>query len=106
MGIIRFRDKDAIGRNKKEVKNITKTDIVNEIWQDNFETYTKKDIEFIVNSFITTAGNELKNNGKVKIEGFGTFSTYTKSIRNINGLDDNDIINAKYISFKPSKKIK
>ena len=109
MRIIRFCHKDAIGRDKKEVKNITKTDVINQIWKENNNDYTKKDIEFIINSFINTIGNEIRNNSKVKIEGLGTFSTYFRKVHVSKSLDtgeENDISTVKYISFKPSKKLK
>nr|DAJ75511.1 MAG TPA: Bacterial DNA-binding protein [Bacteriophage sp.] len=50
-------------------------------------------------------GDGLKDDLKVKIEGFGTFSTYFKKIKSV-GNTQNEVINAKYISFKPSKKLK
>lgn len=110
--IISFCHKDALGKNKKhentEVYTIVKSDIINQIWIENNETYTKKDIEFIVNSFIKIVGQGIKNDLKIKIEGLGTFSSYvrkTKSGKNVNENFD-DIQTQKYISFKPSNKIK
>ena len=52
---------------------------------------------------------KIKNNFKVKIDGLGTFSTsyrdvhFNKSLEN--GIDEK-IPAVKYISFKPSKKLK
>ena len=111
--IIRFHHKDAIGRNKKcndwRWKFITKTDIINEIWKENINIYTKKDIEFIINSFIKIIGDKIKNNINIKIDGFGTFSTYYKNVHISKSIDtgiENNIPAVKCISFKPSKKLK
>ena len=92
-----------------EIKNdwrwefITKTDVVNQIWNENIDKYTKRDIEFIINSFIRIVGEKIKNNFKVKIEGLGTFSTYYREVR-FNKPSDNNIEEnipaVKYISFK------
>ena len=111
--IISFHHKDAIGRNKKyndwRWKFITKTDIINEIWKENINIYTKKDIEFIINSFIKIIGDKIKNNINIKIDGFGTFSTYYKNVHISKSIDtgiENNIPDVKCISFKPSKKLK
>lgn len=90
-------------------KFITKTDVINQIWKENIDIYTKKDIEFIVNSFIKIISDRIKNNFKVKIEGLGTFSTYYRKVHVSKSLDtgiENNIPAVKYISFKPSKKLK
>ena len=111
MSKIRFHHKDAFGRNKNDWRweFITKTDVVNQIWNENIDKYTKRDIEFIINSFIRIVGEKIKNNFKVKIEGLGTFSTYYREVRfnksSNNGIEEN-IPAVKYISFKPSKKLK
>ena len=111
--IISFHHKDAIGRNKKcndwRWKLITKTDIINQIWKENIDIYTKKDIEFIINSFIKIIGDKIKNNINIKIDGFGTFSTYYKNVHISKSIDtgiENNIPDVKCISFKPSKKLK
>ena len=111
--IISFHHKDAIGRNKKcndwRWKLITKTDIINQIWKENIDIYTKKDIEFIINSFIKIIGDKIKNNINIKIDGFGTFSTYYKNVNISKSIDtgiENNIPDVKCISFKPSKKLK
>jgi len=91
------------------MKIITKTDIVNQIWNENIDKYTKRDIEFIVNSFIKIIGDRIKNDFKVKIDGFGTFSTYYRNVNFNKSLSNNygkNIPLVKYISFKPSKKLK
>ena len=111
MSKIRLHHKDAFGRNKNDWRweFITKTDVVNQIWNENIDKYTKRDIEFIINSFIRIVGEKIKNNFKVKIEGLGTFSTYYREVR-FNKPSDNNIEKnipaVKYISFKPSKKLK
>ena len=54
-------------------------------------------------------GNGIRNNSIVKIEGLGTFSTYFRNVhvsKSINNGSENDISSVKYVSFKPSKKIK
>ena len=111
--IISFPYKDAIGRDKKcndwRWKLITKTDIINQIWKENIDIYTKKDIEFIINSFIKIIGDKIKNNINIKIDGFGTFSTYYKNVHISKSIDtgiENNIPAVKCISFKPSKKLK
>ena len=45
----------------------------------------------------------------IKIDGFGTFSTYYRKVHVSKSLDtgiENNIPAVKYISFKPSKKLK
>lgn len=112
MSIISFYHKDAIGRNKNNDwrwKFITKTDIVNQIWNDNIDKYTKRDIEFIVNSFIKIIGERINNDLKVKIEGLGSFSTYYRDVhfnKSLNNDYEKNIPSVKYIRFKPSKKLK
>ena len=110
--IISARHKDAIGRNKKYTewrwKYITKSEIINQIWDNNIESYSKKDIENIINAFIETVSQEIKNGCKVKIEGLGTFSSFIRKAyvgKNLNG-NIEKIPETKYISFKPSKKLK
>lgn len=71
-------------------------------------TYNKKDIEYIINSFIETIQKEIKNESKVKIEGLGTFSTYIRKShigKNVKG-NIEEIPSTICISFKPSSKLK
>lgn len=110
--IISFCDKDAIGRNEKNIEwrwtYIVKSEIINQIWNDNIDTYSKKDIEYIINSFIEIVQKEVRKGSKVKIEGLGTFLSYIRQAhvgKNVNG-NIEEIPNAKCISFKPSKKLK
>lgn len=82
---------------------------MNQIWNDNINKYTKKDIEIIVNSFIKIVGEKIKNDLKVKIDGLGTFSTYYRNVHFNKSSDssiEENIPAVKYISFKPSKKLK
>lgn len=91
-----------------ELIRITKSEIINQIWNENTKTYTKKDIEFIINSFIRIVQNEIRNDCKIKIEGFGTFSSYVRQAyigKSTNG-NVEEIPDTRYISFKPSKKLK
>lgn len=88
---------------------ITKSEIINKIWNDNIENYKKKDVEYIVNSFVNTIAEEIKKDLKVKIDGLGTFSTYFKDVYIKKAIDTgntNIIRNVKCVSFKPSNKLK
>lgn len=61
-----------------------------------------------MNSLIDVIKTELSNDRGVKIEGFGSFSTYTKKSyigKDLNG-DTKEKSSARCISFKPSKKLK
>ncbi len=108
---ISFHHKDAIGRNKKiliGVDKITKSEIVNQIWHNN-DNYKKKDIEYIINSFIRTISNELKNKHDVKIDGLGSFYPYIKKSRigkSISTGKTEQIPEMTYIRFIPSSKTK
>lgn len=42
---------------------------------------SKKDVELVLNSFVNTVSNELANNGKVQLVGFGTFETRKRAAR-------------------------
>lgn len=90
------------------MKSITKSEIINRIWNDNIENFKKKDIEYIINSFIKIVEEEIKKGIKIKIEGFGTFSSYIRRAylgKSVNG-NIEEIPDTRYISFKPSKKLK
>lgn len=70
--------------------------------------FNKNDIDYIINSFIGIIGNEIRKGSKVKIDNLGTFSSYTRKSyigKNVNG-NIESIPDSKYISFKPSKKLK
>lgn len=89
--------------------NITKSKIIDKIWNQNSGYYTKKDVEYIIGSFLEIISNEIKKGEKVKVEGLGTFSTYFKNVyinKTIDTGDEKTVSNVKYISFKPSKKLK
>lgn len=111
--IISFGHKDALRENKKrlkiEVNYIKKSEIINHIWNDNIGTYNKKDIEYIVNSFINMIASELKRGMKIKIDGLGTFIPFIKQAyvgKDVNTGNVSIIPSGKYIKFKPSKKLK
>ncbi len=90
------------------MKHIVKSEIINQIYNDNNGTFKRNDIEYIVNSFIKIIGEEIIKNNKVKIEGFGTFSSCVRHAyigKNINGGIE-EIPETKRIKFKPSKKLK
>lgn len=73
------------------------------------DIYTKTDIEHIINSFIGIIANGLRNNLKIKIDGLGSFSTYYRNVYVNKSIDEGaerNIPAVKYISFKPSKKLK
>lgn len=75
---------------------------------DNNDFFKKSDIEYIINSFVDIIREDIKNGNKVKIEGLGTFSSYTRQSyigKKLNG-NIGEIPNTRYISFKPSKKLK
>ena len=42
---------------------------------------SKKDVELVLNSFVNTVSNELANNGKVQLVGFGTFEARKRAAR-------------------------
>ena len=91
------------------MKLITKSEIINLIWNNNINKYKKKDIEFIVNSFVEVVGDEIKKGNKVKIDSFGTFSSFSKQSyvgKNINTGKIETINGTECISFKPSKLLK
>ena len=88
---------------------ITKSEIINQIWNNNIENYRKKDIEYIINSFIEIIRNEIKKGSKVKIDSLGTFSSFVRQAhigKNLSTGDVGVIPSARCISFKPSKKLK
>lgn len=91
------------------MKLITKSEIINQIWNENIGIYKKSDIEYIINSFVKIVRKELKKGIKVKIEGLGTFSSFIRQSyigRDINTGNIKKIEGNRCISFKPSKKLK
>lgn len=89
---------------------IVKSELINETWKTTLnKEFKKTDVENIINAFLKTLGNELKNNCVIKIDGFGTFSSSVKKSylgKNINTGITEIIPSSRYINFKPSKKIK
>lgn len=84
--------------------------MINETWKTTLnKEFKKTDTETIINAFIKTLGKELKKDCTIKIDGFGTFSSFIRQAyvgKNINTGDTDIIPSARYISFKPSKKLK
>lgn len=97
-----------IKTNERRWKYIVKSEIINQIWNDNNGIFKRNDIEYIINSFIEIIRNEVQKGLKVKIDGLGTFSSYIRQAyigKNING-NVEEIPDTRYIRFKPSKKLK
>lgn len=91
------------------MKAITKSEIINQIWNENMETFRKNDTAYIINSFIKIIREEIKKGEKVKIEGLGTFSSSIRKSyigKNIVNGNIEEIPSTRTISFKPSKKLK
>lgn len=91
-----------------EAWNIVKSELVDKTWQRTKEQFKKSDVDFIINTFLSTLVDEIKNGNNIKIEGFGTFSSYVRHAyigKNVNGIID-EIPDTRYISFKPSKRLK
>lgn len=88
---------------------ITKSEIIELIWNKNNKTYTKKDIKYIINSFVKEIQNGIRNDKKVKICGLGTFSTYSKNVYIEKTLDTGEVTivpNVKCINFKASNQLR
>ena len=88
--------------------DIVKSEIVNQIYNENDKIFSKNDINDIINSFLGIITDELHKGNKVKIDSFGTFSSYERQSyvgKSING-NVMEIPISKYVSFKPSKKLK
>ena len=59
--------------------------------------------------FIKLIIEKIRNDCKIKIDGFGTFSSYFKNVyvkKSIDNGNPNYIQNVKCINFSPSKKLK
>ena len=84
--------------------------MINETWKTTLnKEFKKTDIETIINAFLKTLGNELKKNCIIKIDGLGTFSSSIRKSyigKSINNGEICVVPSTRYISFKPSKKIK
>lgn len=90
------------------MKNIVKSELINKTWKTLDKKFRKSDIETIINAFIKNIAEEIKNESKVKIDGLGTFSSFIRKSytgKNLKG-EIEDIPSTKYITFKPSKKLK
>lgn len=102
--------KDAIGRKRIDWSwhKIIKSELIHETWKLLNKEFRKKDVEVIINAFINAIKCEIKNDNKVKIDGFGTFSSHARQSyvgKSTNG-NIEKIPDTKYIIFKPSKKLK
>ena len=87
--------------------NLTKRDIINSIYLQ--IGYSKNIIENLLEDFFDIIFNELKNNKKVKISNFGTFTVKRKNERigrNPKTKEIKTITERNVIIFKPSKELK
>lgn len=97
------------GNKHLEVIVIVKSELIHKTWENSNKSFPKKDVEFIINAFIETLGNEMKNDCNIKIEGLGTFASYIRQAyvgKNISNGNIETIPTTRCISFTPSKKIK
>lgn len=98
----------GIKREQIGADRIVKSELINNTWINTNKKYKKNDVEFIINTFLRTIIDGLKEEHNVKIDGFGSFSSYLRHAyigKNANGIVE-EIPETKYISFKPSKKLK
>lgn len=93
----------------KNKKNVTKSELISDTTKNIGYEFKECDVKNIVDSFIKLICQEIKNGNDVKIEGLGTFTTYTRKSyigKNIRTGEVEEIKETKYISFKPSSKMK
>ena len=57
---------------------MVKSELIHKTWKKLQHPAAKKDVEHIINTFIAAISEELKHDSKIKIEGFGTFSSYVR----------------------------
>ena len=87
--------------------NLTKKDIINSIYMQ--IGFSKKISENLLEDILNTLIDNLKNNKKVKISNFGTFSVRKKKKRigrNPKTKESKIISDRNVILFKPSKQFK
>jgi len=87
--------------------NLTKKDLVNSIYMQ--LGFSKKISENLIEDFFTTIFDNIKNNNKLKLSKFGTFSLRLKNERtgrNPKTKEEKKISARKVILFKPSKEFK
>ena len=87
--------------------NLTKKEIINSIYMQ--LGFSKKISENLLEDFLSIILNELKENKKVKISNFGTFTIRFKKSRigrNPKTLKQTIISDRNVVLFKPSKDLK
>ena len=88
-------------------KNLTKKDLVNSIYMQ--LGFSKKISESLIEDFFDLLFKNVKNNKKLKLSKFGTFSVRIKNSRigrNPKTKEEKTISARKVILFKPSKEFK
>ena len=87
--------------------NLTKKDLVNSIYMQ--LGFSKKISENLIEDFFTIIFDNIKNNNKLKLSKFGTFSLRLKNERtgrNPKTKEEKKISARKVVLFKPSKEFK
>jgi integration host factor subunit alpha len=87
--------------------NLTKKDLVNSIYMQ--LGFSKKISENLIEDFFTIIFDNIKNNNKLKLSKFGTFSLRLKNDRtgrNPKTKEEKKISARKVVLFKPSKEFK
>ena len=87
--------------------NLTKKEIINSIYMQ--LGFSKKISENLIEDFFTIIFDNIKNNNKLKLSKFGTFSLRLKNERtgrNPKTKEEKKISARKVILFKPSKEFK
>tara|TARA_B100001939_G_C16685742_1_gene506389 strand:+ start:395 stop:694 length:300 start_codon:yes stop_codon:yes gene_type:complete len=88
-------------------KNLTKKDLVNSIYMQ--LGFSKKIAESLIEDFFDLLFKNVKNNKKIKLSKFGTFSLRIKNSRigrNPKTKEEKTISARKVVLFKPSKEFK
>ena len=88
-------------------KNLTKKDLVNSIYMQ--LGFSKKISESLIEDFFDLLFKNVKNNKKLKLSKFGTFSLRIKNSRigrNPKTKEEKTISARKVVLFKPSKEFK
>lgn len=87
---------------------MTKSELIEQIAKD--AGVTKTAAKQILNSFLDTISNELVNeDGKVRLSGFGTFSTTERKARKGRNPQTGEMLEIKSsntVKFKPAKALK
>jgi integration host factor subunit alpha len=87
--------------------NLTKKDLINSIYMQ--IGFSKSISESLINDFLSTITENLKNEKKLKLSKFGTFSIRTKKSRigrNPKTKEQTTISNRDVVLFKASKEFK